>query len=356
MTREPVLIRVDGTRAGGWERLSRCQVIAQAMQRRRRPCYFLSQLEPENCAQIIKRGGNEWLEADAPVGTPADLDEIIREIRRLKPAAVLVDAAGLAPDYLAELTTLGPLIVSVDTLAPDRSPCNLVLNPTLNADVEDYEVCPGTQILLGRRYPMVRSEVRRIRPLRSQEPPGPYRVLVAFGDDPLNQTARVAKILLNLPKMVAGIDLICRPQHAKFADWEKLVEHHADRMTLSTEASETGLKVSRGHLAFADGNSLALEFACVGMPAILMVQSHETQITAQRLEEECVASCLGHVEDVSDSDIKSAVQSLLQGAEERQVMSRCGRAFIDGRGPDRIVTALEVMLHPSPFCDLSEAA
>jgi hypothetical protein len=27
-------------------------------------------------------------------------------------------------------------------------------------------------------------------------------------------------------------------------------------------------------------------------------------------------------------------------------MSRCGRKLIDGRGPDRLVTALEIMLHP----------
>jgi hypothetical protein len=28
-------------------------------------------------------------------------------------------------------------------------------------------------------------------------------------------------------------------------------------------------------------------------------------------------------------------------------MSRCGRQLIDGRGLDRMVTALEVLLHPS---------
>jgi hypothetical protein len=37
-------------------------------------------------------------------------------------------------------------------------------------------------------------------------------------------------------------------------------------------------------------------------------------------------------------------------------MSRCGRQLIDGRGPDRLVTALEILLHPSRQVELSEAA
>ena len=32
---------------------------------------------------------------------------------------------------------------------------------------------------------------------------------------------------------------------------------------------------------------------------------------------------------------------------ERVGMSRCARYLIDGRGPDRMVNALEVMLHPA---------
>jgi hypothetical protein len=37
-------------------------------------------------------------------------------------------------------------------------------------------------------------------------------------------------------------------------------------------------------------------------------------------------------------------------------MSRCGRKLIDGRGADRLVTALEVLLHPSREVQLNTAA
>src|SRR5947209_9171113 len=92
MNRDPILFRVDGTVQMGWERLTRCLTFAAALQRRRRPTYFLSQLEPASLALGIKRAGHEWLEADSRAGTAEDSTEIVQEIRRLRPAAVVVAA------------------------------------------------------------------------------------------------------------------------------------------------------------------------------------------------------------------------------------------------------------------------
>jgi len=69
MTRDPLLIRVDATPAKGYERLMRCLTLAAAVQRRRRPVHFLSQLEPNGLAMPIKRGGNEWVNMSHPAAT-----------------------------------------------------------------------------------------------------------------------------------------------------------------------------------------------------------------------------------------------------------------------------------------------
>ena len=54
--------------------------------------------------------------------------------------------------------------------------------------------------------------------------------------------------------------------------------------------------------------------------------------------------------------IRLAVQNLVQDPNERQAMSRCRRLLIDGRGPDRLVTALEVLLHPSRQVQFAQLA
>src|SRR5262245_4355121 len=202
MTRAPILFRVDGTRQSSWESFWRCLTCAGALQRRRRPTYFLSQLDPPDLVQNIRRGGNEWIEASHPLGSDADLEETLTEIRRLSPAAIIVDSIAATEEYLSSLRTAGLMVVSIDHLAQTRFPSHLIVNPLLGPGKEAFEHVLGTQLLLGIRYSLIRPEVRRLRPLRSQEPAQPFRVLVALGDDdPHNQSGELAKMLLACPRV-----------------------------------------------------------------------------------------------------------------------------------------------------------
>jgi spore coat polysaccharide biosynthesis predicted glycosyltransferase SpsG len=347
--------------------LTRCQTFAAALQRRRRPTYFLSQLEPACLGLAIKRAGNDWLEADAPAGSEEDLAETVQEIRRLHPAAVVVDCPDATESYLAEVAASGPLVVSFDNLAAIRFPSPLVVNPMLGPGKEAYEYRPGTQLLLGPRYALVRPEIRRIRPTRAQEPPplphgegkgtkGAYRALIALGeDDPNGQLDSLVRTLLNVPR-VGRVDVLVRAHHPDLAKFQALAEANADRLEVATETADLTSRVVRAHFAITGGGGLSLELACVGLPQLLIVQSEAHWPTAQRLEEEGCATCLGWHASVSNQTIRQAIQNVLSDPLERQAMSRCARKLIDGRGPDRLVTALEVMLHPSRLVDLSEAA
>lgn len=190
MIRNAVLFRVDGSKAQGWESFSRCLTFAYALQRRRRPAHFLSRLEPALLGSLVKRGDNQWLTADAPVGSADDLEEITREIRRLRPSAVVIDDPHCSPEYLAEIIALGPMVFCLDNDASYRFASQLVVHPLLNKNCADYDVCPGSQVLAGPRYAIVRPGIRRIRQIRGQEPPEPLRCVVALGDDPNNWTRR----------------------------------------------------------------------------------------------------------------------------------------------------------------------
>ncbi len=163
MNRDPILIRVDATSRTGFERFARCMTLAAALQRRRRPTYFFSQLEPAALAFTIKRGGNDWIDACNPAGSNDDLEELIQEIRRRRPAAVIVDEADVTTEYLSELVATGVMVMSLDHQANIRFPSQILVNPLLGPNRESYEFFEGTQLLLNRRYSLVRPEVRRLR-------------------------------------------------------------------------------------------------------------------------------------------------------------------------------------------------
>ena len=151
------------------------------------------------------------------------------------------------------------------------------------------------------------------------------------------------------------MDVAARPWHPALEELKALAETCPERLEVVSEPAEVPSRISRCHFAVTAGNAWSLELACVGVPQLMIVQSETHWPTAQRLEEEGAATCLGWHANVSASTLRQAVQELLGDALERQSMARCGRKLIDGRGPDRLVTALEVLLHPSRLV-LAEAA
>lgn len=356
MTRAPVLFRVDAGPKPGWEHLYRCQVFAAALQRRRRPAHFLSRLEPASLALPLKRSGNEWIPTDTLAGSPEDLDETLREVRRLQPHAVVVDAPGVCEAYLKELRSTGVAVISLDSLAATRFPSHLVINPLLGPTRESYDFHSGTQLLLGPRFAIIRPEIRRVRPLRAAEPQQPFRLLVALGDDDRhNQAGDLAQQLLNCPK-VGRVDVLVRHYHPDLEALQAMAQSCPDRLEIVTEPSDVPLRISRCHVALTAGNSWSLEMACVGVPQLVVVQSEVHWPTAHRLEESGAATCLGWHANLTPAAVRQAVTTLLSDPLERLGMARCGRKLIDGRGPDRLVTALEIVLHPMQRMALAEAA
>lgn len=367
MTRAPILFRVDATPRTGYEHLQRCLTLAAALQRRRRPTFFLSQLDPGSLGLNIKRAGNDWLRAGNLAGSGDDLQETLQEVRRLRPAAVIVDASGVNQDYLQTLADTGVLLASLDNLAAVRFPGHLLINPLLGPDKEAYEFGQDTQILMGARYALVRPEIRRIRPVRAQEPPlvppapgknaqSAFRALVALGeDDPHQQTLELVRQLLNTPR-IGRVDAVVRSHHPDLERLRALAADHPERFEVAVEPAEVSARLVRCHFAVTSGSGWSLELACIGVPQLVLVQSEAHWPTAQRLEEEGCVTCLGWHANVSAQTFRQGVQNLLADPLERQAMSRCGRQLIDGRGPDRLVTALEVLLHTPALAGVPTAA
>src|SRR5262249_13957229 len=151
--------------------------------------------------------------------------------------------------------------------------------------------------LLGQRFALVRSEVRRQRPIRSQEPPpmclpqnqggaGQFRAMLALGeDDPNDRMVELAKLLLNVPRIGTG-DMAVRRWHPRMEEVRALAEESNQRLEVAIEPAEVAHRIVRCHFALTSGSGWSLEMACVGVPQLLIVQTEAHWPTAQRLEEE----------------------------------------------------------------------
>lgn len=344
MSKFPILIRCDATASQGYESFYQCLTYANALQRRRRGIHFLSRLEPNTILSAIQKGGHEWRPADFPLGSDEDLRETLGVIRQYQAAAVIVSDPNASSAYLEAIAATGVLLVVLDNEAATRYPRCLLLNTLLGPNRDSYDAAPGTQMLMGSRFALVRPFIRRLRPMRSQEPPAPFRAMIAMGDDDFRgQVVERAQQMLAISRL-EKVDVVVRPQHPGFMSLMSLKEANPDRLDIVTEPAEISLRLSRCHIAVTSGDGWALELACIGVPQLILLQSSWHAINAQRLDDEGAAMNLGDCESVTAGLLRQSVQNLLSDPKERAVMSRNGRKLIDGRGPDRLVNGLEVML------------
>ena len=344
-TRGPILFRCDGTTEHGWEPLYQSLSLAAALQRRRRGTHFRSYLDPLSLATVINRGNNDWSPAQHPLGSPGDLEATIAQVRKMNAAAVVVAGNGATPDYLRELKKTGALVMVFDSTAEMRFPADLVVNPLLAPTRKAYKVEPGCQLLLGTRYALCRGVFRRQRTIRATEQPGPFRALVATGDNDLAGDALTRTLqLLDMPK-VAKVSVALRSHHPKYDELLDLADGSAGRVEIVTETKELMTRLVRAHFAVTAGDMWSPELCVVGLPQLIISQTKRHASNAKKLDEDCVATYLGDAADVTFDQFQEAVDLLLDDPMERKGMTRSARNTFDGRGPDRIVNGLEIMLH-----------
>jgi spore coat polysaccharide biosynthesis predicted glycosyltransferase SpsG len=343
--RGPILFRCDGTPDRGWEPFYQCLSLAAAFQRRRRGTHFLSYLDPLSLATVINRGNNDWVPAEQPLGSPGDLEVTIAQVRKLNAAAVVVAGEGMTADYLAELRKTGALVVVLDSTAGITFPVDVLVNPLLSPGRKAYRHAPGSQLLLGHKFALCRGVFRRQRTIRAMEPPAPYRALVALGDDDLSgQAFDRTQQLLEIPA-VGKVSVALRSHHPRYDDLKDLAAHSGGRAEVVTESKELMTRLVRAHFALTSGDGWGLELCVVGIPQFVLSQTKRHAMSGKRMDEEGVATFLGDAADVSFEQLKEAVEALLDDPMERKGMTRCARNLVDGRGPDRIVNGMEVLLH-----------
>ena len=344
--RGSILFRCDGTLASGWEALYQCLSLAAALQRRRRGNHFFSYLEPLSLALTIHFEHNEWHAAEQPLGADKDLEATITKARSLGAAAIVVAGAGMTSEYLACLRQeTGALVLVFDSTAAIEFPVDILVNPLLAPGKKAYRIGPGCQRLLGARFALCRRVFRRQRTIRAREQPPPFHALLAWGDhDTSDEILRRAEQLLAIDRL-AKVSVATRRHHPFYDALRKLVKQSGRRLEVITEDKELLTRLFRAHFALTAGDAWALELCVVGIPQLIISTTPRHALNGRKMDKEGVATYLGDAAEVGADQLRAAIDQLLDDPMERKGMTRRARDMFDGRGPDRIVNGLEIMLH-----------
>src|SRR5262249_39636998 len=149
------------------------------------------------------------------------------------------------------------------------------------------------------------------------------------------------KQLLDTGK-VAKISVAVRTHHPNYDHLLELADGSKGAIEVLTETKELMTRLVRVQFALSAGDMWSPEVCVVGIPQLVVGHTVRHGLNGKKMDEEGVATYLGHAADVSFDQLNEAVGALLDDPMERKGMTRCARNMFDGRGPDRIVNGMEI--------------
>lgn len=267
-----------------------------------------------------------------------DYDELVAEINRINPCAVILNLREVSGEFVAKLKALTKFkILCIDEYGHRYLPADIIINPMIDPYYWQYE---GEKIDLycGAQYLVLSEKLERLHSMEKPINSNIDNILISMGGvDPRDYTT----ILVNeIPQIFpnASIDIILgggyinRQNIYNMAAGYNQVKIYENVTTMPEMIFGTDLIICAG------GNTLH-EAACIGTPAIIMPSMPHEIRTAKYFEK----SGFGYVVNTSSMLCENLAECCdrINNSMIRKEMSHKGKQISDGLGRKRIIEILE---------------
>jgi UDP-2,4-diacetamido-2,4,6-trideoxy-beta-L-altropyranose hydrolase len=259
---------------------------------------------------------------------------------------LVIDHYSLDEDWERSLRTRAKRIMVVDDLADRRHDCDLLLdqNYFTNQD-KRYQglLPPGAVQLLGPSYAILRDDFRSELRKTNQAVSGLKRVLVFLGGaDPTNESLKVLKAFQDLGQTDLQVDLVVGALNPARAELEQYAKCMPNAHFLYDVPNMAEL-MSRADLAIGAVGTAAWERCFIGLPSLVISIAENQRIPAIELHGLGVHVYLGESKNVTSQAISKHLRGFLEDSTSLEPMRQKALAVVDGKGVDRIISAMRGM-------------
>jgi spore coat polysaccharide biosynthesis predicted glycosyltransferase SpsG len=219
------------------------------------------------------------------------------------------------------------LLAALDDTAERPLPVDVVINHNLYAPQLDYRAVSDAKVLAGPDYALVDARVMAAARLHRSKAPDNAVVISFGGTDDGTRAAETAIALL--PLADARLDLIVAAGRTPCGAINALGRKHPDRVTVHHGADVPAL-LGRARLYVGAAGMMSFEAFAIGVDLVVVPIAENQRPGAEALTQ------YGHdmVPSYDPTELaKRAAWKLKRGSEIRL-------APIDGKGPERLATAL----------------
>ena len=320
----------------------RCLALAQAWGGRGGPVWFLSRCNNATLQQRIQAAGAEFLSLSPDASVPLDIQSTLTLLAELKAAYVVLDGYDFDSDYQRAVRAGGcRLLVIDDTVRLTHYDADILLNQNLGAAELKYDCNSDAVVLLGPEYALLRREFIFWSSRLHTVPETARKILVTLGgSDPDNVTLNVIEALRRLETTRLQIRVVAGPANPHIEELRDAAAAFPGRLELLSAVSDMAPLMAWADLAITAAGGTCWELACLGLPAVSLVIAENQRGIAEELGTAGVVFNLGWHAEVSAERLANTVDGLLFSSFRRLRMSQKGRALVDGKGAERVVSAL----------------
>ncbi len=336
-----LVIRADASSGMGVGHVMRCLALAQAWSRIGGEVVFVGHLPAGVCVQLEAEGFAVLNMCGSDFNDPLPILEAAPE-----GAWVIVDGYHFSPELTHQLRAAKRRVLAISD-SPDQSAiheaAHILLNTGYGAEKFHYQTCADSVRLMGQKYVLLRPEFRAAARQRELEPEQATRVLVSFGGaDSAGMSERAAGILGSLDGPSLEVKVVVGKANFRHTDIERAFATVGIDVEILSGCDEMALLMDWADLGFAAAGITALEMACAGLPAVLVVVAENQRFNLDGLVASGAALCPDGVE-FSDMELGRCIAELLDDQVRRQACSDAGREYLDGLGSERVCSIMQVL-------------
>lgn len=334
-----ILFRVDASHKIGFGHIIRCLSLAQCCKIQGCNVTFITNCESEGINQQLLSEGFGIVPLDSFYPDPNDWKITFKELKACSYDWFVLDGYHFDSKYQYKIKETGCKLLVIDDMAKlEHYPADLILNQNIYAEQLQYSCEPYSRLLSGVSYTLLRSEFLNIDKSLKDIPQVVRKILVTMGgSDPNNVTFKIVQALKMLDIKNIEVIIVLGPANHCKEKIENALSQKPFVYSILSSVKNMPEIMAWADLVISAGGSTCWEILYMSLPCLIIVLAENQRVNAEILEKEGVVLNLGWYENVSESQIVDSLEKIIKDKKLRENMSMRSKAFVDGKGRERIV-------------------
>ncbi len=351
------MIRADASTEIGTGHAMRMLALTEALRDGGHRVTVASVATTPAIAARFEAEGADLTAVDGAIASADDAAETSRIASAVAADRLVLDGYRFDAAYLHALPGDIRRLVIDDGGVVAVDPEDLVLDQNLGADPRRFAGRPSHRTLVGPRYALLRREFAKRwatgGAAGQRAPDALARILVTMGGADRHDVTRMAlEGLSTLEGRRMEVRAVIGSSHPDPRGIEALARRSGFETVL--DATSFADELAWADLIVGGCGTSALEYACVGRPAVGVVLADNQRPVAAAIAAQGLGVVAGEVGSIDAERLASVVASCLADRAALLEMAGRGPRMVDGRGAARVVRALahpDLALRPAAMAD-----